>query len=48
MGSSNVEGESSNSSEKKGSKKAKKSGPQYDCTITCLDGTVINASVEVC
>ena len=42
-----VEGESSNSSERKDSKKSKKTGPQYDCTITCLDGTVVNASVEV-
>ena len=46
---SNVEAdESSNSSERKDSKKAKKTGPQYDCNITCLDGKVINTPVEVC
>lgn len=44
---SNVEAESSNAPERKESKKQKKTGPQYDCTITCLDGTVINTSVEV-
>jgi len=38
-------GESSKS--KNGEKKSKKKA-QYNCIVTCLDGTVIETSVDVC
>uniref|UniRef100_A0A7M5VCR8 FERM domain-containing protein n=1 Tax=Clytia hemisphaerica TaxID=252671 RepID=A0A7M5VCR8_9CNID len=39
-------GENSSAAETNSKKSKKKSGPQYECVITCLDGSVINTSVE--
>lgn len=43
---SNVKAESSAESPTKKNKK-QKSGSQYDCEVTCLDGTSVNVSVQV-